>query len=60
MGSMIPIVIAVLGAVLVVLGVLVLLSVVHIAVAWWVLLLVGLGLVFVGWYLRRGAAPPLV
>jgi protein-S-isoprenylcysteine O-methyltransferase Ste14 len=52
-GCMIAALLAVLGAILVVLGVLVLLSVIHIAVAWWVLLLVGAGLILLGWYLRN-------
>ena len=52
---MIAVVLAVIGAVLVVLGVLVLASVMSVGTApWWVLVGVGLLLVLVGWWMRRG------
>jgi len=54
-GCMIAVVLAVIGAVLVVLGVLVLASVMSVGTApWWVLVGVGLLLVLVGWWMRRG------
>jgi len=51
---MVPMILIVLGLVVVVIGVLALLAVIHIGVVWWVLLLVGAGLILLGWYLRRG------
>jgi predicted membrane protein len=57
---MIPLILLILGAILVVLGVLALLAVVHIGVAWWVLLLVGVGLLILGYYLRSGSRPTAV
>ena len=51
---MVPMILIVLGLVVVVIGLLALLAVIHIGVVWWVLLLVGAGLILLGWYLRRG------
>jgi hypothetical protein len=55
---MVSLILMVAGLVLVILGVLVLLAVVHLAVAWWLLLIVGAGLILLGWYLR--SRPPSV
>jgi hypothetical protein len=55
---MVSFILMVLGAILVVVGVLALLTVIHISVAWWLLLIVGIGLILVGWYLRT--RPPSV
>jgi hypothetical protein len=57
-GGMVSFILMVLGAILVVVGVLALLTVIHISVAWWLLLIVGIGLILVGWYLRT--RPPSV
>lgn len=58
-GGMVPLILMILGLVLVVVGVLALLAVVTISgVAWWLLLLVGAGLILLGWYLRT--RPPSV
>jgi protein-S-isoprenylcysteine O-methyltransferase Ste14 len=55
---MVPLILMILGLVVVVIGVLALLAVIHIGVVWWVLLLVGAGLILLGWYLR--SRPPSV
>lgn len=56
---MISLILLICGAALVVLGVLVLTTVVHIAVAWWILMLVGAALILFGWYLRYGPRRPV-
>jgi uncharacterized membrane protein len=57
---MISLILLICGAALVVLGVLVLTTVVHLAVAWWILMLVGAALILFGMYLRYGPRRPVV
>jgi hypothetical protein len=57
---MIPLIVMIAGLVVIVVGVLALLAVIHIGVAWWVLLLVGAALLVLGWYLRSTPRTPTV
>jgi cytochrome c biogenesis protein CcdA len=56
---MVSLILLICGAALVVLGVLVLTTVVHLSVAWWILMLVGAALILFGWHLRYGPRRPV-
>lgn len=57
---MISLILLIAGAILVIVGVLDLLAVIAVGAAWWVLLLVGVILLLIGWYLRSGRRPTAV